>query len=372
VQSYIAFDKTNDRTPNVVKYPRQALTEALVNALAHRDYESLDPTRTTVFSDRIEIISPGALPTGVRLETLRQGKAAPKWRNQSLAWFLGRLQLAQAEGQGIPTIIRAMREEGCPDPIFDADEARVTCTLPAHPRHALAREYRLIEEAISLGEFEFAKGRVQQLLADDGMNARAVQLLVEVASALKDCGLVRAYLAANSPAVHGLPAKTLVQVADALMLQGSPDTDDAETARQLYIRASKGLIDEREARKVAHGLSRAGDDHGAVAFIDQQFAEHASWRDNPYLLQTRGNSYIGLAKQCTRTARRDDLPPQSRARAWKDCRGFIDLARKDLEAALQAGDPLLRETVRKNIEFAAKLEQTVARRDLNKGRSPRR
>jgi ATP-dependent DNA helicase RecG len=360
VQSYIAFDKTNEKSPNAVKYPRQALTEALINALAHRDYESHDPTRTTVFADRIEIISPGALPTGVKLDTLRQGRAAPKWRNQSLAWFLSRLQLAQAEGQGIPTIFRSMREEGCPDPVFDADDARVTCTLPAHPRHALAREYRAIEEAISPGEFEVAKTRVQALLSQDSLNARAVQLLVEVASALKDCGLVRDYLSANEAAVHGLPAKALVALADALMMQGSPDKDDADRARQLYVTASRGLIDAREARKLAHGLSKAGDDHAAVAFIDKQFADHPDWRDNPYLLQTRGNSYIGLAKQCTRTARRDDLPPQSKRRAWDDCRRFLALARKDLEMALLSSDVVLGETVRKNIEFADQLEQTAA------------
>ena len=38
VQSYTAFDKTNRAAPNAVKYPPQALHEAMMNALAHRDY----------------------------------------------------------------------------------------------------------------------------------------------------------------------------------------------------------------------------------------------------------------------------------------------------------------------------------------------
>lgn len=360
VHSYIAFDKTNERSPNAVKYPRQALTEAMVNALAHRDYELHDPTRTTVFSNRIEIISPGALPSGVKLETLREGKAAPKWRNQSLAWFLSRLQLAQAEGQGIPTIIRSMKEEGCPAPLFDADEARVTCILPAHPRHALAREYREIEDAISLGEFQNAKIRVQALLSEDGMNARAAQLLAEVAGALKDPGLVRAYLASNQEEIFGLPPRTLVQLADALTIQESPIRADFDAARRLYIHASKGLIDEREVRKVAYGLSKAGDDHTAVAFLDKQLNEHPELRDNPYMLQARGNSYIGMAKQCTQTVRRDVLSPQSKKRAWDDCRRFLTLALKDLDGALQSSDPVLRQTVQKNIVFAENLLQRVS------------
>jgi ATP-dependent DNA helicase RecG len=85
-----------------MKYPKRALYEAMGNALAHRDYELVDPTRLTVFSDRIEIHSPGSLPLGVELAAFREGRAGPKWRNQALAWFFSRLQLAQAEGQGIP------------------------------------------------------------------------------------------------------------------------------------------------------------------------------------------------------------------------------------------------------------------------------
>jgi predicted HTH transcriptional regulator len=55
-------------------------------------------------------------------------------RNQSLAWFLARLQLAQAEGQGIQTIRKTMRAAGCESPIFKATEISVACVLPAHPR----------------------------------------------------------------------------------------------------------------------------------------------------------------------------------------------------------------------------------------------
>ncbi len=368
VQSFIAFDKTNERSPNAVKYPRQALTEAIVNALAHRDYELQDPTRTTVFSDRIEILSPGSLPTGVKLETLREGRAAPKWRNQSLAWFLSRLQLAQAEGQGIPTIFRSMREEGCPEPQFEADDARVVCLLPAHPRHALAREYRQIEEAISLGQFEAAATRVRALLQDDGGNARAVQLLAEVSGALGTPQLVRDYMAANEIFLQNLPSRALVQLADALTLPGveKPSSEDVAAAKRLYMQASKGLVDEREVRKVAFGLSKAGDDRAAVDFVEKQFREHPERRDNPYLLQAKGNSYIGLAKQCSKTARR--LHGQPKRRAWADCSRFLQLALKDLRAASQTSDPVLRQTIERNITFAERLlasseqESAVARR----------
>jgi hypothetical protein len=168
---------------------------------------------------------------------------------------------------------------------------------------------------------------------------------------------VRSYLQAHIDTVFGLPPRTLVQLADALTIQDNPARADFDTARRLYIHASKGLIDEREVRKVAYGLSKAGDDHAAVAFIDKQLNEHPEWRDSSYLLQAKGNSYIGMAKQCTNTARSASLPPQAKKRAWDDCRRFLELARKDLESALSNSDPVLRQTVQKNLAFAEELRR---------------
>jgi predicted HTH transcriptional regulator len=136
VQAYTAFDKTSNK-PNQVKYPVRALQESLINAIVHRDYEIHDPIRVTVFSDRIEIRSPGSLDWGVDKEKFLAGKATAKWRNQSFAYLFNKLQLAQSEGQGIPTIIRAMKEEGCPAPVFEIETESLTCILPAHPRHRL-------------------------------------------------------------------------------------------------------------------------------------------------------------------------------------------------------------------------------------------
>ena len=141
-QIYTAFDK-NSNKPNQVKYPIRALQEAVINAIVHRDYEISEPIRITVFINRIEIQSPGALHWGVDREKFLQGRASPKWRNQSFAYLFNKLQLAQSEGQGIPTIIRTMKEEGCPAPIFEIESESLTCILPANPRHQLIRESQI-------------------------------------------------------------------------------------------------------------------------------------------------------------------------------------------------------------------------------------
>ena len=357
VQSYVAFDKTNRSAPNAVRYPPQALHEAMINALVHRDYEIIEPTRITVFADRIEVLSPGSLPSGVSLEELRIGRAPAKWRNQSLAWFLNRLQLAQAEGQGIPTILRSMREEGCPSPLFEVNETRVICVLPAHPRHALAREHRNIEEAISLGEFEHARKAVLALLSNDSMNLRTIQLFGEVHRALNSPEPVKDYLTKNEAQLKNLPPFILTQLADVLILSGSPSSEDLSLGRKLYLEASQGRFAEREIRQVAVGLSMAGDDTNAIKFLQRQFEEHPELKDNPYLLRIRGNAYIGQAKHCSQTGKNRELPPQTKRRAWDDCRRFISLAEQDLRRARSlTTDTVLVEGIQKNLDFVDQLK----------------
>lgn len=129
-----AFDKEST-IPNASKYPVRAVQEAVINALVHRDYELDDPCSVTVFSDRIEVRSPGSLPRAVNPEKFLKGTASPSWRNQTLAYFFNKLQLAQSEGQGIPTILRTMKQSGSPAPRFELEGMAVTCILPAHPRH---------------------------------------------------------------------------------------------------------------------------------------------------------------------------------------------------------------------------------------------
>ena len=128
------FDKTDAQHPSVTKYPARALREAVVNAFAHRDYELVDPLRVVAFQDRVEVSSPGGLPTGGSVEELAGGTAPPRWRNQTLAWFLARLGYAEAEGQGLRTIQASLKAAGCAPATFVAEPQRVSCTVWAHPR----------------------------------------------------------------------------------------------------------------------------------------------------------------------------------------------------------------------------------------------
>jgi ATP-dependent DNA helicase RecG len=132
--AHMVIDKEDSVSPNAVKYPLRALEEAVVNALVHRDYGDVHPTHVTVFSDRVEIVSPGGLPSRVDPNEFRGGTATPVWRNQALAWFCRELHLAQALGQGVATIFRTMQDAGCPLPEYTLAPHSVRCVLRAHPR----------------------------------------------------------------------------------------------------------------------------------------------------------------------------------------------------------------------------------------------
>lgn len=69
--------KTGNRVEFPV-YPVEAIREAIVNACAHRDYESaFGGVTILMFSDRLEIWNSGSLPVGVRLSDLNSGRGAP-------------------------------------------------------------------------------------------------------------------------------------------------------------------------------------------------------------------------------------------------------------------------------------------------------
>jgi ATP-dependent DNA helicase RecG len=106
---------------DVPDYPLEALREAVVNAVVHRDYSLPgEAVRVFYYPDRIEIHNPGMLMPGLSLEELRQGKARSKPRNPVLATVLRDFPGGYMErvGSGIMFMIDQMRELGRPDPQF--------------------------------------------------------------------------------------------------------------------------------------------------------------------------------------------------------------------------------------------------------------
>lgn len=99
--------------------PQRALREALVNAVAHRDYAVFgSKVMVDVFDDRVEVTSPGALPNHKTPESVVSG-GPPRSRNESIAHFLLVRGLMEQRGTGFPRIRAAMKSFNGTEPTLE-------------------------------------------------------------------------------------------------------------------------------------------------------------------------------------------------------------------------------------------------------------
>lgn len=144
-----------------VAFPYEAMEESLVNAVYHRSYEGmLEPIKVYLYPDRMEIISyPGAVP-GIEARHFQPGVSVPPVpnRNRRIGELLKELKLAEGRGTGIPKILRKMKENGSPAPIFEFDETRTyfRVILPAHPQYVVIHALREAARFWAIGERERA------------------------------------------------------------------------------------------------------------------------------------------------------------------------------------------------------------------------
>ncbi len=89
--------------------PLTALREAVINAIAHRDYTISAPIRVILFSDRIEIHSPGKLPNTVTVESMKVG-GSHVLRNPTIYNLLVKMRMVTDLGSGVRRIIKLVKE----------------------------------------------------------------------------------------------------------------------------------------------------------------------------------------------------------------------------------------------------------------------
>lgn len=110
-------------------YPREAIREAIVNALIHRDYLfSNTDIELAIYQDRLEIISPGKLPNGITPDRMRAGTRAA--RNQLLKDVMRDYRYLEHMGMGVPRkIVRGMKEHNGTEPELIEDNERFLVRL---------------------------------------------------------------------------------------------------------------------------------------------------------------------------------------------------------------------------------------------------
>jgi ATP-dependent DNA helicase RecG len=97
--------------------PREIIAEAVINALAHRDYSSNGSVQVSVFKDRIEIENPGHLPDEISLDDLKIPHASYA-QNPLLAKCLFNVGAIEGYGTGTLEMTNIARSKGLPEPIF--------------------------------------------------------------------------------------------------------------------------------------------------------------------------------------------------------------------------------------------------------------
>jgi len=110
-------------------YPLEAVREAVVNALAHRDYTiTVTDVELSIYADRLEVISPGGLPNTVTVEKMKSGYRAA--RNEMIKEVLRDYRYIEATGLGVPRkIVRGMRDHNGTEPDLIEEEDRFTVRL---------------------------------------------------------------------------------------------------------------------------------------------------------------------------------------------------------------------------------------------------
>ncbi|MFT3912922.1 MAG: ATP-binding protein [Anaeromyxobacteraceae bacterium] len=118
----------------VPEYPDFAWQEAIVNAVAHRDYgDQGRGIEVWFFDDRMEVVSPGELVPPVTLDQLREGTPVHSSRNPLIARVLVEAGIMREEGEGVPRMFAEMSESFLRHPEFDVRDSTFRVILRNTP-----------------------------------------------------------------------------------------------------------------------------------------------------------------------------------------------------------------------------------------------
>lgn len=148
IKERIVKPKDDERSIKTVNYPYQAIEEAVVNALYHRDYQEWQPVEITIEPDHISILSYSGPDRSISMDDINQAVAlrSRRYRNVRLGDFLKELNLTEGRATGIPTIQNELRRNGSGRARLRTDECRTffLIDIPCHPD--------FVEQEVNRGE----------------------------------------------------------------------------------------------------------------------------------------------------------------------------------------------------------------------------
>ena len=117
-------------------YPYDAIEEAVVNSVYHRDFLQYEPIEITIEPSGISILNCPGPDRSISKEDIEKGDMlkSRRYRNRRLGDFLKELDLTEGRSTGVPTIQAKLAENGSPRAIFETTDDRLTflVTIPIH------------------------------------------------------------------------------------------------------------------------------------------------------------------------------------------------------------------------------------------------
>lgn len=152
--------------PATYELPPDAVGEAIVNAIAHRDYHSNASVEVRLFTDRLEVWNPGRLPGTLTLDDLRTDHPSVP-NNPLIAESLYLTRYIEKAGSGTQRMIELCRSAGLPEPQFEQRSGsfvitlwrdwltdKVLAELDLNNRQLQAVEYVKLHERITNAEYQ--------------------------------------------------------------------------------------------------------------------------------------------------------------------------------------------------------------------------
>lgn len=136
IKKQITKPTDDEKSDKIYNYPYQAFEESVVNALYHRDYQEREPVEITIEPSHVDILSYAGPDRSITTEAIKSAKKlkARRYRNRRLGDFLKELDLTEGRATGIPTIQKALKDNGSERASIETDDDRTyfLMTIPCH------------------------------------------------------------------------------------------------------------------------------------------------------------------------------------------------------------------------------------------------
>ena len=169
IKKKITKPADTEKSDKIFNYPYQAFEEAVVNALYHRDYQEREPVEITIEPTHVDILSYAGPDRSISAEAIKAARKlkARRYRNRRLGDFLKELGLTEGRATGIPTIQKALRDNGSMAATIETDEDRTYFLLTIPCRHGF-------DEGVP------AVSKEQKYVLDNELRDRLGQISVQV------------------------------------------------------------------------------------------------------------------------------------------------------------------------------------------------